>query len=345
LKVDAKRLLRYFLFIIVGYVIICLATPYNKTLRNRAIKNQIHYLSQLIGHGYDDKLQRQFPEGKLFSNAILALSTIEYCEKYRINDSQYAQVVDYCIIRMLSAKAKRIFSPNSKPAYGMFYNGWTNYVLKSYQKSKLFDLSKIREQVKNNSATMEERLDSAQSDTISVLETYTEANWPADNLIGIISLDESPLRKQWISKIFQTATHPSGLIHHAGSDTEEIRGSSSAMITFCLSEIGYSDLEIYSATYKDIFIDNYLGILLVKENVDGSNNMDVDSGPVVFGYGASATVMNIKTQASMNNPRAKSTFAGINILGLPINMLGKKYYLFKKEPMYDLFMLWGLVEL
>ena len=73
--------------------------------------------------------------------------------------------------------------------------------------------------------------------------------------------------------------------------------------------------------------------------------MDVDSGPVVFGYGASATVMNIKTQASRGNPKAKSTFAAMNLLGLPIHLFNKKYYLLKKEPMYDLFMLWGLVEL
>ena len=340
-----KRLLRYFLFIIVGYVIICLATPYNKALRNRAIKNQIHYLSELIGHGYDDKLQRQFPEGKLFSNALLALATIEYSDKNKIVNQSYAQIVDYCIIRMLSEKAKSIFSPDLTPSYGMFYNGWTNYVLQSYSKSRLFDLSKIQEQVKENSEIIEQRLVFTQSDSLRILETYTEANWPADNLIGIISLQDDSLRKQWIDKVLETARHPSGLIHHAGSDPGLIRGSSSAMITFCLSEIAYSDMDNYSQNYSDIFIDDYLGLLLVKENEDGSSQMDVDSGPVVFGYGASATVMNIKTQASRGNPKAKSTFAAMNLLGLPIHLFNKKYYLLKKEPMYDLFMLWGLVEL
>ena len=93
------------------------------------------------------------------------------------------------------------------------------------------------------------------------------------------------------------------------------------------------------------YIAQYLGIQLVKENENGSNSMDVDSGPVVFGYGASATIMNIKTQASLGNEKSRITWAVMNTLALPVNIFNKKYYLMKKEPMLDLFMLWGSTEL
>ena len=73
--------------------------------------------------------------------------------------------------------------------------------------------------------------------------------------------------------------------------------------------------------------------------------MDVDSGPVVLGYGASATIMNIKAQASLKSSKAKRTWAAMNIIGLPVNIFNRKFYIFKKEPMLDLFMLWGSVEL
>lgn len=139
--------------------------------------------------------------------------------------------------------------------------------------------------------------------------------------------------------------HQSGLIHHAGSNSSQIRGSSSAMITFCLSKAGYQDINKYNNTFQNIFADNYLGVQLIKENEDGSNEMDVDSGPVVFGYGASATIMNIKTQASMDNPKSKFTWAAMNAISAPINVFNKKYYLLKQEPMLDLFMLWGCTEL
>jgi len=71
----------------------------------------------------------------------------------------------------------------------------------------------------------------------------------------------------------------------------------------------------------------------------------MDSGPVVFGYGSSATIMNIKTQASLSNRKSKITWAVMNTIAIPINIFKKKFYLLKKEPMLDLFMLWGSTEL
>ena len=73
--------------------------------------------------------------------------------------------------------------------------------------------------------------------------------------------------------------------------------------------------------------------------------MDADSGPVIFGYGASATIMNIKTQASLKDSKSKITWAAMNTIALPINIFKKKYYILKQEPMLDLFMLWGSTEL
>lgn len=104
-------------------------------------------------------------------------------------------------------------------------------------------------------------------------------------------------------------------------------------------------IEEYSIQFKDIFADNYLGVQLIKENEDGSNMMDVDSGPVVLGYGSSATIMNIKTQASLGNSNSKFTYAAMNLISLPVNIFKKKYHIFKKEPMFDLFMLWGSTEI
>ena len=215
-------------------------TPFNKYLRNRSIKNQINYLSQILDKGYDDKLQRKFPEGKLFSNSLLALSTIEYCDANGKSNEKYSRIVDNCIKRIQSKNALEIFNPNIEPKYGMFFNGWSNYVYSTYKKSSLFKFSKIQSIVIKQSDIIESRLESAQNDSLRLLDTYAESNWPADNLIGIISMSNEELKESWIKKILETAKHKSGLIHHVGSNTSKIRGSSSAMITFCLSEVKYS---------------------------------------------------------------------------------------------------------
>ncbi len=339
-----KKLLKYLGIIILVYLFLCLSTPFNNFLKKRSIKNQINYLSDILDAGYDDKLQERFPEGKLFSNSILALSIIEFCENNSLALEKYSIIVDKCVERILSDQALNAFDPGIKPKYGMFYNGWTNYVLAKYQKSELFKYSSIKPNIKKESEIIQKRIIAEQTDSLSVLDTYLGSNWPADNLIGLISIDNDTLQQQWLNKIFESAEHESGLIHHSGGLPFEIRGSSQAMMSFCLNEMEYSQVIEYCQKFEDLFIDEYLGVQLVKESEDGSNHMDVDSGPVVWGYGASATIMNIKTQASLKNKNSKRTWAIMNLISCPIHIFGSKYYLFKQEPMLDLFMLWGSVE-
>lgn len=340
-----KKTLKYIGIAILAYVLLCLITPFNKTLRNRSIKNQINYLSSILDKAYDDKLQRRFPEGKLFSNCLLALSTIEFYNKNGKSHNKYSTIVDNCIRRIQSESALQIFDPNLNPQYGMFYQGWSNLVYSTYRKSKLMKYSKISQLVEKKSEEIESTINQIQADSLRIIDTYIGSNWPADNLIGILSIGNKTTQNQWIELILNTTEHQSGLIHHSGSRKNTIRGSSTAMITYCLNKTGYSDIQKYNDKLDSIFIDKYLGIQLVKENEDGSNEMDVDSGPVLFGYGASATIMNIKTQASLGKSNAKITWAAMNLISVPINIFKKKYLIFKKEPMLDLFMLWASTEL
>lgn len=340
-----KKALKYIGIAILTYVFLCLLTPYIKVLKNRSVKNQINYLAEIIDKGYDDTLQKRFPEGKIFSNALLALSTIEYCDKNGVFNEKYSLIVDNCINRIQSKKALQVFSEGMTPKYGMFYNGWSNFVYSSYIQSELFKYSEIQSIVTDASKQIEERINKTQNDSLRVLDSYYGSNWPADNLIGICSIQNDTLKRMWIEVVFDNAKHKSGLINHVGSNESMIRGSSNALITYCLAKSQFQNTKLYNEVFDSIFIDEYLGIQLVKENENGSNSMDVDSGPVVFGYGASATIMNIKTQACLGNGNSKLTWAAMNALALPINILNNKYYLMKKEPMLDLFMLWGSTEL
>ena len=298
-----------------------------------------------MNKGYDDRLQLRYPEGKLFSNAILALSVIEYCDMQNIGKEKYSMIVDNCVERIFSEKAKSNFNEDLEPAFGMFYIGWTNYTLKSYLRSPLIAYSKYKDRIIAESTLLEARINEVQNDSLRILNSYVDMNWPADNLIGLLSLDDNVLRQNWLSLIFEMAKSKTGLIHHSGSDELEIRGSSSALISYCLCKLDFEDLATYSNTYKEVFIDEILGIQLVKENENGSGHWDADSGPVIFSYGASASIMNIKTQVCLNKPSARYTWSFMNWLSLPVNWMGKKFYLMKKEPMLDLFMLWGSVEL
>ncbi len=345
MKSKVRSILKYFFFSILVYFIICFTTPFNKFLRHRSIENQITYLSQSLDQGYDNQLQLRYPEGKVFSNVLLALSIIDHYEKTKKFDSEYSKTVDKCIQRLLSENALKNFPDHINPPYGIFYNGWVNHVLVSYSKSSLFQFSEIRNEIHAASQSIETKLLSAQKDSIKLLDSYTGSHWPADNLIGIVSMQDSTIKQLWLEKILSSTDHPTKLINHAGDQQSIIRGSSSALVTYCLSKIPYPNIIQYNDTYKETFVDQYFGIQLGKENENGTNDSDYDSGPVIFGYGAAATIMNMKTQASLGDKNSKITWAFLNSISLPISLFQSKYYLFKTEPMFDLFMLWAAVEI
>ncbi len=345
MKSKVRSILKYFFLCIIVYFIICFATPFNKSLRHRSTENQINYLSHILDQGYDDHLQSRYPEGKVFSNALLALSILEHCNKTENVNAKYSKTVDKCIQRLLSENSLKNFPTHINPPYGMFYNGWVNHVMVSYTKSSLFQFSEIQKEILASSQTIESRLLSAQKDSVRLLDSYEGSYWPADNLIGIVSIKDSVIGRLWLEKQLSGTYHPTKLINHAGDQHSIIRGSSSALMTYCMSKISYSDVIQYNDRYKKIFVDQYFGIQIVKENENGSNDSDYDSGPVFFGYGATATIMNMKTQASLGDQNSKITWAFFNSISFPINLVQSKYYLFKQEPMFDLFMLWAAVEM
>ena len=250
-----KKAVKYFLLSLLVYSALAILTPFSSFLTHRSIQNQISYLSKTLDKGADIKLQNKFPEGKVFSNALLALSIIEYAENNTTKNEEQSPLVDRCISRLLSNQALRTFDSYMTPKYGMFYNGWTLHVLSEYRKSPLYNYSTIKELVSTNIDTIQNRLISTQLDSMRILESYSGSYWPADNLIGLISVANDTIQKQWLSTMLEATDHPSSLIHHTGSNKSIIRGSSQALTTYCLTELGHLDIVDYYRTYEKYFID------------------------------------------------------------------------------------------
>jgi len=116
------------------------------------------------------------------------------------------------------------------------------------------------------------------------------------------------------------------------------------LINYFISTFDESRASSTNKIYLDIFVDRYFGLSLVKEYIEGGEG-DIDSGPLLFGYGSVATIVNIKTQSAVRNKKLNLTWGLLNCLGLPINLTGDKYYLFQQELIFDIFMLWTSVEL
>lgn len=335
-----KKILKILFISFFCYVLICFLVPFIRFLHERSIENQINYLQFQFKDNLGEKLQNIYPEGKLFSNLVFALSIIKYSE---FDKNIKTENVENAILRTISKDAAKNFDDGLKLKYGAFYNGWINYTLKKYIESELFIKSRRQSVFNQLHKEFSERIVWSQLDSICLLETYSGSVWPADNLICIASLDQNhnKIKKNWLEKIKNQSDE--FLINHSGSDVNEIRGSSLALINFLLIDIDSSYFAQSYTEYKKRFHKNIFGVTFVREFEANNNFSDIDSGPVVLGAGSVATIMNSILDGRINRKRAKLTYSFLNIIGLPINILGKKYYLLKKEPMYDIFMLWNSV--
>lgn len=275
----------------------------------------------------------------MFSNCIFALSLIDH------NEKEYTPIIDRSLERILSGIATQFFPSQLPLEFGAFYNGWANYTLKKYINSELFESSKYKEKFITAHKRLSYNLIKLQSDSIQLIETYPNSIWPADNIVCISSLpkEQFELKKKWLNLIQKKSTNELKLINHDHTNSSIARGSSQSLILYFLKELS-EELSIESnEIFKENYQDRILGINFIKEfEMDGEQ--DVDSGPIILGYGSVATIMNIKTQ-SKYALKEHTTWNFLNLLGLPINLFGRKSYLFKKELMFDIFMLWAATSL
>jgi hypothetical protein len=100
--------------------------------------------------------------------------------------------------------------------------------------------------------------------------------------------------------------------------------------------------EQYKQFEKD-FVTNTFGLPSVREYPKGTDGFgDVDSGPVIFGVGFSATIVSIGTFAVLNKESlAEHQYKTIHAFGFERKAGNKKYYLLGKLPMADAFIAWG----
>jgi len=340
-----KKALKIVSCLILFYICFTLITPFNSTLKSRSINNQINYIHKRLEKGDDNVLQRRYPEGKIFSNAIFALSAIQHFEKYPNEKSII--IIDNCIKRLLSEQSKRMFDDSLNPKFGAFYNGWINIVLKEYKYSSLFQKTNIQDLVNQEYHNLSNRIINSVSDSLRYIETYSGAIWPADNLVCISSLNNEldSFKKEWVDTLLERTKTSSGLFHHVGSKQKEIRGSSQALSLYFLNQVNPRMASKKNEIFKKILVRDILGIQVVCEHVQPSKRRDdIDSGPILFTYGSVATIMNVKTQSSLMQD-SRLTWGFLNLLGVPIHTLQYKYYLFKQELMFDIFMLWCCVEI
>jgi hypothetical protein len=134
--------------------------------------------------------------------------------------------------------------------------------------------------------------------------------------------------------------HSFSLINNKGM---EVRGSSLSLMLSFLPNIDPIFAQNQYKVYKNLFVQNKLGLPAVREYQIGiSGGGDIDSGPVIWDVGGSASIVGIRAAAENGDfELAKSLRNSIEAFAFSTNYGGEKKYLFGQLPVIDGFMAWS----
>ena len=222
---------------------------------------------------------------------------------------KYLGLMELCIEKVLSpdVRAFDTLSWNEDPLKTMdrgshhaAYLGYSNLLLSFHH--YLESDSKFKELNKN---ITEKLADSIEKSPTMLLETYPDEVYPVDNCAVIASIalydlaegkNKRQLIEEWIKVCRKNYIDPeSGLLYQSvyrdtGEPLDAPRGSGTSLAIYFLSfmdkELSY---ELYMGVKKEL-AGKILNFSAIKEYPEWIENKrgDIDSGPIILGYGISA---------------------------------------------------------
>lgn len=319
---------------------------YSKELNS--LKKEMHL-------GIAKEMQKLYPEGYIFTNVLYGLSAVELVRKIEdpIDKKVWQTEARWAISEIESDCGTSIFDKNLNPAYGAFYHSWKTWLTGKYL--SILD--------KNNIDTV--LYENFQKDCNAILkyylvennpypETYKGISWSGDAIVGIAALklsdkkfhtDYSKFIDKWITAVKLNLTASSHLIPHSKQQTipksiTSSRGSSQSLILRFLYDIDHDfALEQYKI-FKDKFVDSFLFFSLIKESEPNRSQVeDIDSGPIIFGFGSVASIVGIGTSKFYGD---KALFSDLNLV-VEFSKIPAKYFI-ADNTIADLFILWSRIS-
>ena len=310
-------------------------------------------------------MQKIYPEGYFFSNVLYGLALSE--EALNQNDS-FKLEVEYelgsVFASLYSKEGTQIFPADLEPKYGIFYAGWTNYLL-AKKLHAIPNYNRDSSDIQLFEQNCDEIYQAFHQKDMPYLESYKGLSWPADNIVAVASLalHDKILKpkyqdfiKAWIEKI-QHYLDKDGLIPHkvdykTGVTLEAAKGSSQSLLLCFLHDIDTTFARQQFTIYKKLFVDYRFGLPGIREHKKGvSADGDIDSGPVILDIGGSASVVGLKTMSIYNETELMVGLRNsIEAFGMAyttknspnsFHNYDSKKYLFGQIPIADCFIAWS----
>jgi len=343
------------------FYIICLNTKLAqqtvwKNGVNTEVQKQLHFIGQQLEQHGAEKMQQYYPEGYFFSNVLYGLTWCDFLQKTQDKEMRKMGIneINKATSALSSPKGKSVFPKQLSPQYGNFYAGWTNYLLAKKLAIQNSYADSLRYEQQCDSI-----VNAYEQNNQTFLASYVGLSWPCDNIVAVASLamhdkiypaKYTSFLSEYIQKL-KSNLDKDGLIPHkadykTGLITEQAKGSSQSLMLIFLREVDTNFANEQFAKYKIHFLDKRLGLYGVREHKIGiSGKGDVDSGPVIWDIGGSASVVGAKTFALFNETSIAETLRNsLEAFGMAIQNQNDKKYLFGQWLVADCFIAWSNVS-
>ncbi len=320
---------------------------------NTEVYKQLYFIGNKLEHDGAEKMQQYYPEGYFFSYVLYGLSWCDFLQKTQDKEIREMGIneINKAASALSSPKGRSIFPQQLSPEYGIFYAGWTNCLL----------AKKLA--IQNNyadSLQFEQNCDNIvnafKQSNQTFLASYAGLSWPCDNIVAVASLamhdkiypaKYTSFLSEYIQKL-KSNLDKEGLIPHktdykTGHITEQAKGSSQSLLLIFLLEIDSDFAKEQFAKYKTHFLDKRMGLYGIREHKIGINGKgDIDSGPVIWDIGGSASVVGAKTFALFNETSIAETLRNsLEAFGMAVQNKNDKKYLFGQWLVADCFIAWS----
>ena len=307
-----------------------------------------------LAGGVAEEMQGLFPEGAYFSYIWHGLGQVNLALEGVDVERQLGEA--WMAYWALSGEASQgVFSAELSPPYGIFCQGWRNYllvgILLAQDDPNRHDLDLFTERCAEIAAAIE------RSDT-PFLPAYPGQTWPVDTFPAIVSLkvhgvlvDDryEGLIAQWLEDIEAYRDPATGLLPHkldarTGAILDGTRATSQTLILRFLAELAPDLATQDYALFREQFVVNRFGLLGVLEypkGVDGGLG-DVDSGPLVTGVSLSATAVMLGTARVVGDEAlADRLWQSAETIGLPVGSDNRRYLAAEPFPIGNVFAAWS----
>ena len=317
------------------------------------VRSQLGFIRAELDEGAATRMQNLFPEGYFFSYLLYGLTWADLAHARPEWREEALREALWALRYVDSPRARETFPEEQAVPHGVFYAGWTAWLYARVLGIEGSPVDALAPRFQELTQQIANRLDESPT---PFLQAYPGGAWPCDTAVAVAALAEhdrvlegryATTVRGWLGDV-EDRLDRSGLLAHRvdPQNAETLQGARATSSTLIARFMGAVDPEagvLYYRATRAAFLTTRFGLTGIAEYPNGEEGEgDVDSGPLILGVSASASVVMAGAAASYaDEPTADALFGTMELAGLPIDVGAGKRYGFGLLPVGDAFVAWA----